>query len=154
MDILTYVSDLRWLHASLHHGLHMAVQGTPLKGYHMIFLLHLSEKGPMTSKELSEAVEVDKGHVSRAVNELLNEGYVARTGPSRTSPLALTDIGRATAASVEGYISGLLDKMARTVPQQDMASFMEVLHKLAQALKCDAGPMPPRMRHMRKEKEE
>lgn len=151
MDILTYISDLRWLHASVHHGLHMAVQDTPLKGYHMIFLLHLNEKGPMTAKELSEAMEVDKGHVSRAIGDLLKEGYVKRTSSSRTSSLTLTEAGSAAAGHVERYIAGLLDKMGGLVPPQDMEAFMTVLHRLARALKREAGPMPPRMEGKKEE---
>ncbi|MBQ8885954.1 MAG: winged helix-turn-helix transcriptional regulator [Clostridia bacterium] len=113
-----------------------------LKSPHVSCLHYLYKYGPMTATELCELCEEDKAAVSRSIEYLEENGYVAceRTAKKRyKTPLCLTEKGTAAGALIEEKIDGIvslasegLDEESRTVFYRALALIGDNLQKICE----------------------
>lgn len=103
-----------------------------LKSTHVscLYYLYRAER-PLNLKELCGVCGEDKAAVSRAVNFLGREGYVAEGGAGKyRSPLSLTKKGEETAAIIAERIESLLAVAGGGIPDGER----ETLYKNLQAI--------------------
>ena len=82
-----------------------------LKSTHVSCLYYLYREGELTATELCERCEEDKANISRAIEYLEKQGYIAcrsRAQKRYRAPLELTDQGRAVGEIVAGKIDRIL----------------------------------------------
>lgn len=114
-----------------------------LKGPHVscLFYLHKND-GPLTLKELCDVCDEDKAAVSRAVDSLEKNGYVAcnsKTEKRYKSPLFLTQKGVETAKGIVEKIDRIVESAGEGVTQENRGIFYETLQIISTNLQrmCD-----------------
>ncbi|MBE6994874.1 MAG: MarR family transcriptional regulator [Ruminococcaceae bacterium] len=138
-DSMELLSALRAVSGAMHRRNQELVRGTMLKGYHVNHILRLAEGGPQTAKELTEELAVDKGHTSRVLNDLLELGYIRRTGDGRRSPLELTDMGLAIAEKARASLIPVDEAVSRQLSPADYEVFLRVLRLIGALLDPDTS---------------
>ena len=114
-----------------------------LKGPHVSCLFYLYKNdGPLTLKELCDVCDEDKAAVSRAVDSLEKNGYVAcnsKTEKRYKSPLFLTQKGVETAKGIVEKIDWIVESAGEGVTQENRGIFYETLEIISTNLQrmCD-----------------
>ena len=114
-----------------------------LKGPHVSCLFYLyKHDGPLTLKELCDVCDEDKAAVSRAVDSLEKNGYVAcnsKTEKRYKSPLFLTQKGVETAKGIVEKIDRIVESAGEGVTQENRGIFYETLQIISTNLQrmCD-----------------
>lgn len=102
-----------------------------LRGTHVSCLYHLYLSDGLTASVLSEKCAEDKGAISRAVDQLEEEGYINRqnTSPKRyNTPLTLTEKGKDTGRRIAEKIDHVLDEIGEGMTA---AQRKEMYHQLS-----------------------
>lgn len=100
-------------------------------------LTYVVERGPVRASELAEQFAVDKGAVSRQVQQLVDLDLLRRTpdpDDGRASLLAATDHGRARVAEVMASRRAVFDRRLGDWSAADLASFADALSRYNTAL--------------------
>ncbi len=101
-----------------------------------LYYLYINGKA-MTAKELCEACEEDKAHVSRTVDALESDGYVTRaskTAKRYNSPISLTERGVCVAKEVASKIDDIVERASKGLSDEKRAIFYESLSLIANNL--------------------
>lgn len=104
-------------------------------------LTELGRSGPVTLAELSRRVGYDKSWVSRAVENLVQEGLVEKVPSAedrRTVRLSLTHAGEARLAVLNLMLNELAEQAFEHIPAEQHASVRQGLELLQQALRTMA----------------
>ena len=104
-------------------------------------LTELGRAPSMTLAELSRRLRLDKGWTSRAVEQLVQEGLVAKAGSEndrRVVALSLTRAGAAQHARLESALDGHVAGVIARVPAAERAAVARALELLHEAYVADA----------------
>lgn len=109
-----------------------------LKGPHVSCLYYLyKSQRPLTLKELCDICDEDKAYVSRAVDGLEKDGYIAcnaKTEKRYRSPLFLTEKGIETARGIVKKIDQIVALAGEGVPQENREIFYKTLTTISSNL--------------------
>lgn len=140
VDPMELFGAMRRINGLTHRFMKKTSCGTPLKGYHLMYLVRLESCGPQAARDLSHALDADKGHTSRVLSDLISYGYVEKSGPERMASLSLTDEGRKLASHALSSIRELDLRLRQAVSQEDLEAFLRVLDALSRSLDADCPP--------------
>ena len=107
-------------------------------------LTELGRAGTLPMRELVARLQLDKGWVSRAVDQLVQDGLAVRTsheGDRRAVMVALTAAGRRQYRKLEEALDGQLDRVFARLRPDDRAQVARALERLMAAYMEEAeGP--------------
>ena len=102
-----------------------------------LLLAYLAESGPRRSSEISDAFGIDKGAISRQVQNLVQLGLLDRTpdpADGRATLLSATEAAGARLAEVQRHRRKYLDERLGDWSEEDLASFVAALGRYNAAL--------------------
>ena len=105
-----------------------------LKATHVNCLYYLYMAGELTAAELCERCEEDKAAISRSLEYLEANGYVAGEGRRYRSRLALTEKGVRVAESIVKKIDGVVEWASADVGEADRAAMYRALAAISARL--------------------
>jgi DNA-binding MarR family transcriptional regulator len=109
-------------------------------------LWHVHHRGPLTQRELSQALNVTPRNVTGLVDALEATGFVVRAPhptDRRATLITLTEQGRKSASVRDGEYQGFAASMFGDVPPDQLELFIDVVdHVLARLRAGDSGPAP------------
>lgn len=112
-----------------------------LKSQHVSCLHYLYKEGPLTASELCELCNEDKANISRTLDYLEENGYLAPRPACRRyrTPLVLTDRGREVGEYLAERIEEVLSGSSNGVSDADRAVMYESLSVIDRNLQsiCD-----------------
>ena len=101
-----------------------------LKGPHVSCLYYLSRCGEMTAAELCERCDEDKAAISRSLDDLEKNGYIAcaiGTGKRYKSPLRLTEKGRAVGRAIGEKSTRIVDAASEGLSERERQTLYRAL---------------------------
>ena len=118
------------------------IAGFDLKGSHVSCLYYVYENESLTAKELCDICEEDKANISRSIEYLEENGYIAchsKTEKRYKSPLVLTEKGRTVGAKITAKIDRLLSSVGEGVSEEDRGIMYQSLAIICENLQkfCD-----------------
>ena len=108
-----------------------------LRSVHISCLYYLYLAGHLTASELCERCEEDKASISRALDFLEENGYLARESKSvkrYKSPLMLTDKGREIGQKIAEKIARVLDEISGALTEPERLAFYRSLSTISERL--------------------
>lgn len=113
-----------------------------LKSPHVSCLYYLYRSDSLTAKELCDICEEDKANISRSIEYLEENGYIAchsKTEKRYKSPLVLTEKGRTVGAKITAKIDRLLSSVGEGVSEEDRGIMYQSLAIICENLQkfCD-----------------
>ncbi|HET8844468.1 MAG TPA: MarR family transcriptional regulator [Ktedonobacteraceae bacterium] len=127
--------DVARLHTQLQRLCVSCCEGTTVT--QCTVLTELSRGGSMTLAQLSRRVGLDKSWTSRAVEQLVQEGLVAKVPGGedrRTVQLSLSSAGIARVQALDLTLNGLAEQAFERIPVEHHPSLRQGLTLLQQAL--------------------
>ena len=103
-------------------------------------LTELGRAPSLTLAQLARRLRLDKGWTSRAVDQLVASGFVAKgagNGDRRTIALSLTRAGRAEHRRIEGLLNDQVARVMARVPAAQRASVSRALAALHDAYRLE-----------------
>ena len=100
-------------------------------------LANVAESGPKRASALVEEFGIDKGAISRQVQQLVDLGFVERTpdpADGRAMTLAVTDEGLSRLTDTSRQRRKLLDERLATWSDDELAAFVTALGRYNQTL--------------------
>ena len=97
----------------------------------------VARSGPRTLGQLAQALELDPGSASRAVDAMVKQGYLERIAAAhdrRYVTISLTTAGAALSGDVESTGTNMATRILQMIPESEHALVFEALTLLAQAL--------------------
>ncbi len=108
-----------------------------LKGPHVSCLYHLYKGGALTANRLCALCEEDKANMSRTIEHLEQQGYIApRTGPRYRAAVRLTDAGMRVGEQIAKKIDRVLSLASEGVSEEHRVILYESLAKIHANLLC------------------
>ena len=95
-----------------------------------IFLMAISSRQPITQKELSEKLLIDKTTTAKAITKLEAEGYVRREidpADNRYHQLYLTDAGREVVPKVQEALARVKSRTRKGIADEEYELFVNLL---------------------------
>ena len=116
-----------------------------LKGPHVSCLHYLSLDGPMTAAELCERCEEDKAAVSRSLEYLRANGYIAADGAAGRYKcrLSLTERGTAVCTAMGASIERILDAASAGLDEDSRRAMYHALDVIGANLEQIAQQKQP-----------
>lgn len=108
-----------------------------LKGIHVSIIYYLHKYQTLTSKELAEKCEEDKGAISRALNYLESCEYLtcdSKNVKRYNSPILLNEKGNQIALEILDRVNKVLDEISSCMTNEERISFYQILTKLSDKL--------------------
>lgn len=108
-----------------------------LRSAHVSCLYYLYTNQGATATDLCEKCEEDKATVSRALDYLEKNGFIAcraKHTKRYKSPLALTEKGAAVGKKIAEKIDGVLDEIGATLSEQEREEFYRSLSLISDRL--------------------
>ena len=105
-----------------------------LKGPHVSCLYYLSRCGEMTAAELCERCDEDKAAISRSLDDLEKNGYIAcasGTGKRYKSPLRLTEKGREVGCAIGEKITRIVDAASEGLSEEERRTMYRALARIS-----------------------
>ena len=139
----TFTVLITGIHRSIRRIKMSAMTVFHLKACHVSCIYYLHKDGPLTAAELCELCEEDKANVSRALDYLEENGYLAPR-PSRRRyriPLELTEKGSEVGRYIAERIDDVLQVSSAGVCEADLAIMYESLATIGKNLQniCDSN---------------
>ena len=110
-----------------------------LRGNHVMCLFYLRQGGGLTAARLSEAIELDKGAVSRLLSELEQQGCIAFSdaGQKRRyrTAITLTEKGMEITDSIAEQIAEAVNRAGEGFTEAERQTFYKVLLIISENLK-------------------
>lgn len=88
-----------------------------------------------TLKELSELLSVDKSHVTRTVNDLIEKGLVENTASGHAYSLRLTEEGERTGAKVKGIVDEAWAHLLEDLTSEERDAMDSIIRKISQKIR-------------------
>ncbi len=101
-----------------------------LRGAQVSCLYYLYCDGSLIAAELCERCEEDKATISRALENLEENGYVVsgeKSGHRYKAPLALTEKGKAVGKRIFDKVNGVLDEVSVGLGEEERIAFYRSL---------------------------
>ena len=108
-----------------------------LRSAHISCLYYLQREEGLTATDLCERCEEDKATVSRALEYLKREGYLADDDAAAKrykAPLLLTEKGRTAAQKIAEKVDGVLAEVADVLTEEERCAFYRSLTAISDAL--------------------
>lgn len=105
--------------------------------FHVLCLLLASEHGRASPGELSEMVGTSRANMTRLLEELIEDGYVARSidpRDARRHVISITPAGRAKALKTAPQLSEPIERAFSDLDAKEFAVLEKVLRKLIVSL--------------------
>ncbi len=141
----------------------LEMESLNLKSTHVSCLYYLYREGAMSAARLCELCEEDKANISRAIEHLESEGYIAcrtRAQKRYRALLELTERGREVGAQVAGKVERILgessaglDEKERDIMYRCLSRVSENLHKICDDYDEPAKKCKPRTKSKIKREE-
>ena len=96
-------------------------------------LYFISENEGMTLAGLAESLDMDKGNLSRLLNEQIREGYVEKKmdkEDNRRIHVFVTEVGREKIKELNKICITNLDYLLKILPDEEFTNFISTLTKL------------------------
>ncbi len=110
--------------------------------FHVLCLLVASEAGSASPSELSDMVGTSRGNMTRILEELERDGWVARTvapRDARRHVIMITAAGREKVRDTVPRIAGPIGRAFSDLTAEEFALLGKLLRKLIVSLDKDAG---------------
>ena len=110
-----------------------------LRSTHVSCLYYIYTLGEATATDLCERCEEDKATISRALDHLDTNGFIAREAESTKrykSPLLLTDKGKEVGKKIADKISGVLDTISVGLTEEERVAFYRSLAIISDSLEA------------------
>ena len=131
----------------------LEMESLNLKSTHVSCLYYLYREGAMTAARLCELCEEDKANISRAIEHLESEGYIACRSVVQKryrTPLELTEKGKEAGEAVAQKVDRILDEASagldeaeRAVMYRSLAIVSSNLQKICDDYDCAAKKCNP-----------
>jgi DNA-binding MarR family transcriptional regulator len=107
-----------------------------LSRIHVHYLVALSDcEKALSAKELSEKLSVDKANTSRAINELLERGFVEKeTEDQKSYPLRLTEQGKQVAKDLKEHNAKQMMALLSVLTAEEKAQMKSILTKISDSI--------------------
>ncbi|MCD8897134.1 MarR family winged helix-turn-helix transcriptional regulator [Mammaliicoccus sciuri] len=96
-------------------------------------LYFISENEGMTLAGLAESIDMDKGNLSRLLNEQIREGYVEKKmdrQDNRKIHVFITEVGSEKIKELNKICITNLDHLLKILPNEEFTNFISTLDKL------------------------
>lgn len=96
-------------------------------------LYYISENEGMTLAGLAESLDMDKGNLSRLLNEQIREGYVEKKmdpQDNRKIHVFITEVGSEKIKELNKICITNLDHLLKILPNEEFTNFISTLDKL------------------------
>ena len=113
-----------------------------LKSPHVSVIYYLYVGGAMTSKEICDICDEDKGAISRSIEKLESDGYITVNvvnGKRYKSAISLTQKGEDVGKFLSQKVSFVLDAVSKGVSETDRAIFYKTLTTICKNLSKISG---------------
>ena len=110
-----------------------------LRSSHVSCLYYLYTSKGLTATELCERCEEDKATISRALDYLEKNGYIAcetQCAKRYKSPLFLTEKGREVGERIADEIYGVLDAISDGLSEEERVAFYRSLSIISESLEA------------------
>ncbi|MCU0104544.1 MarR family transcriptional regulator [Acholeplasma vituli] len=107
-----------------------------LSRIHVHYLVALDDcEKSISAKELSEKLSVDKANTSRAINDLLERGFVVKDAEDQKStPLKLTERGKEVAKNLKAHNAQEMRHMLSVLSMDEKLMLRQILAKISDNL--------------------
>lgn len=108
-----------------------------LRSAHISCLYYIYTLERATATDLCERCEEDKATISRSLEYLETNGYIARDAESTKrykSPLLLTEKGREAGKKIADKINGVLDAISDGLTEEERVAFYRSLSIISESL--------------------
>ena len=108
-----------------------------LRSQHVSVLYYLFLNESLTSKELCEKCEEDKGTISRTVCYLEENDYLCCESNNKkryNSKFILTNKGKAVGEEINDNINAALDELGKCLPEEERNDFYKYLYLISDKL--------------------
>lgn len=106
-----------------------------LSRIHVHYLVHLEGcHQKLNAKGLSDALGVDKANTSRALQDLINQGYVTKTDADIQNVLALTAKGKVVAQELKAQNKLEMMRLLSVLSDEERESLKSILTKISKQL--------------------
>lgn len=152
-DIRSFRRSLRALERQIELSLAAQTECCGVTPAQCHVLLEVAEAGRPSVGELAAALELDASTLSRAVDGLVKAGFLLREEDPqnrRRYLVSLSPAGRKKVSAIDRVCDRYYEGMLASLPSEDRVLVVDVLPRLAEALKswrsprCGAGPSGPR----------
>lgn len=113
-----------------------------LKGTHVSCLYYLYSEADLTATDLCERCEEDKATISRTLDYLEANGYLAcksKSAKRYKSPLFLTEKGSEVGKGIADKIDSILEEIGDGLSEEERAAFYRSLSIISESLKSLAN---------------
>jgi DNA-binding MarR family transcriptional regulator len=127
---------LRLAHTRASKSFAAALQPFGLNGKHFGVLISLSRGGPMSQRQLIDAIDSDKSSMVRIIDELEERELVLRRpaeGDRRAYAVELTDSGRAMHDTMSELADRLAGQLLSCFDEQEQSTFKTLLARFVAA---------------------
>jgi DNA-binding MarR family transcriptional regulator len=110
-----------------------ALSGIGARRPHYSVLAALDELGPASQAELSRQTSIDRSDMVAIINELTEQGFVARTPDSsdrRRNVVTLTPAGRRQLHKIDRVVADVQDELLAPLSISDRRRFVALLTRL------------------------
>lgn len=112
-------------------GEELAAAGT--RRYHYSLLAALDEVGPASQAELGRRTTIDRSDMVAAINELVEQGYVARSpdqADRRRNVVSMTPAGRRRLDELDRLLAGVQDRLLAPLSPAERTQLVALLTRL------------------------
>jgi MarR family transcriptional regulator, lower aerobic nicotinate degradation pathway regulator len=112
-------------------GAELAAAGT--RRYHYSLLAALDEVGPASQAELSRRTTIDRSDMVAAINELVEQRYVARSADQadrRRNVVSMTPAGRRRLDDLDRLLAGVQDRLLAPLSPVERTQLVALLTRL------------------------
>lgn len=113
-----------------------------LRGPDVFMLQIVSRKGPVTAKELTQLLRIDKGLVSRQLAKLRQLGLVEAqhdAADRRSVLLTVSDSGREMLSGMHRELSAAYEQRLADWSEEDLQTLIDLLHRFNAANQASAS---------------
>ena len=107
-----------------------------LSRIHVHYLVHLEGcHQKLNAKALSDALGVDKANTSRALQDLINQGYVTKDSDETVqNGLILTEKGTLVAQELKAQNKQEMNKLLSVLTKEEIAALRSILTKISEQI--------------------
>ena len=129
MEQLKFANDFTYILKTLRNNESKFLAKYNLTHFHTQYIMNLYIGKQLTMADLTQIIGVDKANTTRAVKDLLENGYIQKIGENkRLFLLQLSDLGKKVALDLKNYLKKFASKALKDFTKEEI----ETLTKLTQ----------------------
>jgi DNA-binding MarR family transcriptional regulator len=139
------------IHKSIGKIKHRIVPTLGIKSVHVLWLYQLMARPDgMTAAEIAAASMIDRSLVSREIEPLVSDGYVARVKSRRYT---LTEKGKELSSTISEMVKGIQAKIDEGITLEELLLFYSVLERINKNLAAVTESSAPKRKRTAKRRE-